>query len=113
MHREQFREYQDLFLGNLVALHVTCNTDLTAIAGPIDLYQVQIDTTQSASGINTSLEFADGTSASVFKWSSLTGIGTREVTFMGRPYRITNNLYLTRPETDTHTIHLTILYRPV
>lgn len=111
MHREQFREYKDTFFANMAILHVTCNTDLTAIVGPLDLYQIQIDTTQSDTA--TSLEFADGTGASVFKRACLSGVGTREVTFLGRPYRITNNLYVMRPDLDTHIVHMSLLYRPV
>lgn len=110
MDRATWKDYQDVFFAEMTVLHVTCDTALTAIEGPIDLYQVQIDTTQSDTA--TSLEFADG-AGSVFKRACLSGVGTREVTFLGRPIRITNSLYVTRPDLDTHICHLTVLYRPV
>jgi hypothetical protein len=111
MNREQWRDYQDKFLGEMAVLHVTCNTDLTAIAGPIDLFQIQIDTTQSDTA--TSLEFADSNTGPVFKRACLSTVGTREVTFLGRPLRVTENLYITRPDADVHIVHMSILYRPV
>ena len=40
MDRATWKNYQDKFLSEMTILHVTCNTDLTAIAGPIDLYQI-------------------------------------------------------------------------
>jgi hypothetical protein len=106
-----WRDYQDKFLSEMTILHVTCNTDLTAIAGPIDLYQIQIDTTQSDTA--TSLEFSDSSTGAVFKRACLSTVGTREVTFLGRPVRITENLYVQRPDLDLHIVHLSILYRPV
>lgn len=109
MSRNDTRNIENFFGGPAVIEHVTGGANATLAVGPIDLLQVQIDTTLS--DVGSSLQLQDG--GTVFKRVSLAGIGGRDVSFLGRPYRVTNHLYLTRPEGDTHLLHFTLIYKQV
>lgn len=113
MNRNQWKEFQDVFFAELAVTHVTMSTTQTVIVGPVDVYQIQVDTPPSDSQNYTLNLFIGSGSSEAFKYASIAGPGTREVTFMGRPLYVADVMNAGRFGGDTGELHLTVLYRPV
>lgn len=112
MNREQFRNYKEFFAGEIEVTHGTMGISGVSLAGPLDLYQFQVDTF-STQETNSSLLF---TAASVdVKRRAISGAGTSEFTLVGRRLRLTSgqHLYVSRPDGDTHTLFWTLIYKPI
>jgi hypothetical protein len=110
-NREQTREIKDFFGGNVELSHGTLSTTATVVSGEADLLQIQIDTTHTETSASSIQVDIDGTT--VKRRGMAAGVGTAEITFMGRRKRVTNGVELTRPGGDSHTLFYTVVYRPV
>jgi hypothetical protein len=110
-NREQTREIKDFFGGNIEISHGTLGTTATVLAGPVDLLQIQIDTTHSETEATSIGVDIDG--ITIKRRGMAAGVGTAELTWMGRRKRVQNGVELTRPGGDSHTVFYSVVYRPV
>lgn len=102
------KDWIDLFVRDIEVTNFTMDTTVS-LGGPIDAYTIQFDTL--ASSTDTSFSVDNGGTI-IKRGAYASGAGTREVLWVGRRFHFGNYLQIQRPNGDSHTIDVTLIYRP-